>query len=500
MQGTTSNTAQTMPVERTSAARLVVAGVGGGGTNAVNRMVEARVRGIEFVAINTDAQALEHSRAGTKLRIGDRVTRGLGAGGNPDIGMQAAEESYQEIREIFEGADMVFITAGMGGGTGTGAGPLVAQAAREQGAVTIGVVTTPFGFERRRKAIAEAGVSALRETVDALIVVSNERLMQLAGQDTGAFEAYRQADDVLRLGIQGISDLITIPGLINLDFADLHAILADAGTAYLSIGEASGENRAETLARNALSNPLLELDIKGARGLIFNITGSDDLTMHEVGRIADILSSAAHPAANVIFGTVYDPSCEGRLKLTIVATGFEPQAATPQAQHVGIAPRARGPRPAASQAATHSETEAARPSYVAWGNPTGEHPSCPRPARVDATGRASAVLIHDEDFEDALEQAQTFPPSASMAQGPYGEAGAYPDHPDYAGDAAREDVPDDEYSVPMAPLQHPSERRSAPSYRGDEYVEDTARIEGYSERQHDQSLQRRRRFFPRRQP
>ncbi len=497
MQNVKGDLGQT-PGVPTGTARLLVVGVGGGGTNAVNRMVESRVQGVEFVAINTDAQALNHSRAGTKLQIGEGVTRGMGTGGNPEIGMQAAEESYGEIREVFDSADMVFITAGMGGGTGTGASPLVAQAAREQGAVTIGVVTTPFGFERRRKAIADDGVSALRETVDALIVVSNERLMQLAGKDTGAFEAYRQADDVLRLGIRGNSDLITILGLINLDFADIHSIIADAGTAYLSIGEASGENRAETVARGALSNPLLELDIKGARGLIFNITGGDDLAMREVGQIADILSGAAHPGANITFGTVYDPAYKGMLKLTIVATGFEPQVATPQAQHAGIAPRARMPhQPAIQTPPPQHPSEAARLPYAAWGNPAGEHPSRSRPARLDAAGHASVVPIHDDDLDYNLDRLPTLPPNAPIAHLQYSEAGF---HPGYAGRPMpmQEEDDEDEHVAPMALSPQHANGHTPTHYRGEEYAEDVDEYEERDSPQQDQSRQRWRRFFPRR--
>jgi cell division protein FtsZ len=315
------------PQPAPSAARLLAVGVGGGGVNAVNHMIEAGVRGVEFLAMNTDAQALELARTPKRLRLGETLTRGLGAGGNPEIGRKAAEESYKAICAALAGADMVFITAGMGGGTGTGASPLVAQAAREQGALTVAVVTTPFAFERQRKLVARDGLAALREVVDALIVVPNERLTALAARDLSAFEAYRLADDVLRQGIQGISDLITIPGLINLDFADIRNIMADAGSAHMSIGAAGGENRAEVAAKSAITNPLLNVDISGAHGIVFNITGGDDLTMAEVGRIADLITSAAHPDAVITFGTVHDQSSAGTLKVTVVATGFEPRVA-----------------------------------------------------------------------------------------------------------------------------------------------------------------------------
>ena len=347
-QGQGQGQGQMVPVvtpgpQTSGVARLLAVGVGGAGTNAINHMIEAKVAGIEFLAMNTDAQALSVSKASKRIRLGETLTRGLGTGGNPEIGRKAAEESYAAIREAMAGSDMVFITAGMGGGTGTGASPLVAQAAREQGALAVAVVTTPFAFERRRKFIAEQGLEALRDVVDALIVVPNERLMQLATDDMSAFEAYRKADDELRQGVQGISDLIMIPGLINLDFADVKAIMAEAGSALMAIGEASGDRRAEEAARNAITNPLLDVDISGAHGVIFNITGGDDLTMREVNTVADIIGGAAHPDANIIFGTVYDPSGAGRLKITVVATGFEPRV-SPAGQR-GL--RARAPLGAA---------------------------------------------------------------------------------------------------------------------------------------------------------
>ena len=311
------------------AARIAAVGVGGAGTNAINHMINVGVSGIEFIAMNTDAQALELALAPVRMRLGEALTHGLGAGGNPQIGQQAAEESYPLIRDRLTGFDMVFITAGMGGGTGTGAAPLVAQAARELGALTVAVVTLPFAFERRRKHIAEKGIEALREIVDALILVPNERLMELNPGNLGAFAAYRLADDILRQGIQGISDLITIPGLINLDFADIRSIMTDTGSALMAVCTARGEHRAEEVARGALSNPLLDLDIQGARGVIFNITASDDLTMAEVYKIAESISAAAHPEANIIFGSIYDQALDGAIKLTVVATGFEPRVVHP---------------------------------------------------------------------------------------------------------------------------------------------------------------------------
>jgi cell division protein FtsZ len=324
------NGKQAMQLRRVPTARIAAVGVGGAGTNAINHMIKVQVSGVEFIAMNTDAQALDQALAPVRVRLGENLTHGLGAGGNPLVGEKAAEESYGMICEQLAGFDMVFITAGMGGGTGTGASPLVAQAAREAGALTVAVVTSPFAFERRRKQIAYKGVEALREVVDALILVPNDRLMELNPGNLGAFEAYRLADDILRQGIQGISDLITIPGLINLDFADIRAIMTDTGSALMSICTASGDHRAELVTQGALSNPLLDSDICGARGIIFNIAGSDDLTMSEVHTIADSLAAAAHPEANLIFGSVYDPTLSGAIKLTVVATGFEPRVVHPE--------------------------------------------------------------------------------------------------------------------------------------------------------------------------
>lgn len=382
-------------------ARLVAVGVGGGGVNALNRMIDAGVRGVEFIAMNTDVQALELARTPMRVRIGESLTRGLGAGGNPEIGRSAAEESYDVICAALAGADMVFITAGMGGGTGTGAGPLVARAAREQGALTVAVVTTPFAFERRRKVIAEQGVAALREIVDALIVVPNERLSQLAAREMSAFEAYRLADDVLRQGVQGISDLITIPGLINLDFADIRTVMADAGSALMSVGQGSGDERAELAARSAITNPLLEVDISGARGVIFNITGGDDLTMFEVNRVAEIISGAAHPDANIIFGTVYDASSKGSIKVTVVATGFEPRVNAPASSVPGV------PRQHSSQ-------------YGATYAPTARHSGTPQqPAQSAQPGQSARPAPQSTTLHEfAAEQAPEHTHTAEEASGP----------------------------------------------------------------------------------
>ncbi len=307
-------------------AQIRVIGVGGGGSNAVNRMIQANMMGIEFIAVNTDAQALLMTQAATSVRIGDKLTRGLGAGGNPGVGAKAAEENAEELYERLKGSDMVFITAGMGGGTGTGASPVIAQIAREVGALTVGVVTKPFSFEgNKRRLAAEEGIANLKQHVDTLITVPNDRLLQVADKKMPLKEAFRLADDVLRQGIQGISDLITVPGLINLDFADVKTIMSAAGSALMAIGEGSGESRAVDAAHMAISSPLLDIDINGARGVLFNITGGLDLTLYEVTEASEIISKAAHQDANIIFGAVQDPAYDGKVKITVIATGFDEQ-------------------------------------------------------------------------------------------------------------------------------------------------------------------------------
>ncbi len=311
-------------------AQIRVIGVGGGGSNAVNRMIQANMMGIEFIAVNTDAQALLLSETPHHIRIGDKLTRGLGAGGSPSVGAKAAEESAEEIYEALKGSDMVFITAGMGGGTGTGASPVVAHIARELGALTVGVVTKPFTFEgNKRRLSAEEGIANLKQHVDTLITVPNDRLLQVADKKMPLSEAFRLADDVLRQGIQGISDLITVPGLINLDFADVKTIMSSAGSALMAIGEASGETRALDAAQIAIASPLLDIDISGARGVLFNITGGMDLTLFEVNEAADVISRAAHQEANIIFGAVQDPAYDGKVKVTVIATGFDGQQVRP---------------------------------------------------------------------------------------------------------------------------------------------------------------------------
>ncbi len=306
-----------------SFARIMVVGVGGGGSNAVNRMIEEGLIGIEFVAVNTDAQALLLSNSPTRVRIGDKLTRGLGAGGDPEIGKKAAEESAEELYEVIKGTDMVFIAAGIGGGTGTGAAPIIAQIAKEVGSLTIGVVTRPFTFEgAKRRKTAEDGIEKLKEHVDTLIVIPNDRLLQIADKRASLHEAFKLADDVLRQGIQGISELITVPGLINLDFADVRTIMSEGGAALMAVGRASGEDRARVAAEQAISSNLLDITIDGARGILFNVTGGSDLSLYEVNSAAAIIKETAHPEVNLIFGAVIDPNMGDELRVTVIATGF----------------------------------------------------------------------------------------------------------------------------------------------------------------------------------
>ena len=305
-------------------ATIKVIGVGGAGNNAVNRMIEAGIKGVDFIAVNTDRQALQKSKAGTKIQIGEKITRGLGAGANPDIGAQSAEENKSEIAETLRGADMVFVTAGMGGGTGTGAAPIVAQAAKEMGILTIGVVTKPFTFEgKKRLSQAERGIESLKGKVDSLVVIPNDKLLQIIDRKTSINEAFRMADDVLRQGVQGISDLIAVTGTVNLDFADVKTIMLNTGMAHMGIGRASGENRAEDAAKQAVQSPLLETSIEGARGVIINITGGEDLGLHEVNTAAELVQRSVDPEANIIFGTVTDPDMKDEIQITVIATGFE---------------------------------------------------------------------------------------------------------------------------------------------------------------------------------
>lgn len=340
-------------------AKIRVVGVGGGGSNAVDRMIESGLMGVEYLAINTDAQVLDLSAADRKLQIGAQLTRGLGTGGNPDLGRQAAEESRQDVMMALDGADMVFVTCGMGGGTGTGASPVVAEIARELGALTIGVVTKPFTVEGHRRAeLAADGITRLKEHVDTLIVIPNDRLLQLGEEGLTLQEAFALADTVLQQGVRGISEVIVVPGLINLDFADVRAVLKDAGTAMMGIGEASGENRAVVAARAAIASPLLEVDIKGARAVLFNITAGPDLTLKEVHEACAIVQEAAQDGGgdvDLTLGAVTDPKMEGQVRITVLATGFDEQRPAPRrARQEALA----APRPAAPAVSPTAETAA----------------------------------------------------------------------------------------------------------------------------------------------
>ena len=340
-------------------ARIRVVGVGGGGSNAVNRMIRSNLKGVEFIAINTDHQALTGSSAHKKIRIGGKLTRGLGAGGDPVKGADAAEESRDELTKALADSDMVFITAGMGGGTGTGGAPIVAEIARETGALTIGVVTKPFRFEglRRQKA-AEEGIANLQSRVDTLITIPNERLMQVVNKKTPITDAFKVADDVLRQGVQGISDLILFPGLINLDFADVKAIMSGQGQALMGIGFGTGDTRAADAARDAVASPLLETTIAGAKGILLNVTGGSDLTLYEVNEAAQLVSESADPDAQIIFGTVIDEHMKGEVKITVIATGF-----TGQIDVLGTLAYEPSARPVIS--------EQRQPAFTVGGRPAG---------------------------------------------------------------------------------------------------------------------------------
>ena len=318
------NTIINPPNQVESFANIKVVGVGGGGCNAIDRMIEEGLQGVDFIAVNTDAQALMLSKAPIRVRIGDKLTRGLGSGGNPEVGQKAGEESAEDMYDVLRGSDMVFITGGMGGGTGTGACPLVAQISREVGALTIGVVTRPFTFEgSRRIQSAEGGISNLKEHADTLIVIPNDRLLQIVDKRANLHDAFKMADDVLRQGVQGISELITVPGLINLDFADVRTIMSEGGAALMAVGNAKGDERAREAAEKAISSELLDITIDGARGILFNVTGGPDLTLFEVNQAAAIIKETAHPDVNLIFGAVIDSNMGDELRITVIATGFE---------------------------------------------------------------------------------------------------------------------------------------------------------------------------------
>ena len=388
------------PVE--TFARIKVVGVGGAGCNAVNRMIIEGIQGVEFVAINTDAQALLLAKAPTKVRIGDKLTRGLGAGGNPEVGRKSAEETAEELYTVLKGADMVFVTAGLGGGTGTGAAPIVAQIAKECGALTIGVVTRPFTFEGgRRMQSAEAGMDMLKEHADTLIVIPNDRLLQIVDKKASLSDAFRMADDVLRQGIQGISELITVPGLINLDFADVKAIMSEGGAALMAVGHAEGDDRARLAAEQAISSQLLDITIDGARGVLFNVTGGPNMTLFEVNQAAAIIRETAHPDVNMIFGAVIDPNMGDEIRITVIATGFE-RASMPRRIVEQQRPTTNNSRqqPDRQQSATSSSSS--RPQPERQQQQPQNIPVEPRPyesVTVNATPSAPPASINPPEFK-----------------------------------------------------------------------------------------------------
>jgi cell division protein FtsZ len=360
-----------MVLPESNFATIKVIGVGGGGGNAVNRMIDEGLGGVDFIAVNTDSQSLLLSKARTRVRIGDKLTRGLGAGGNPEIGRKAAEESADELYEVLRGADMVFITGGMGGGTGTGAAPVVAQVSKELGALTIGVVTRPFTFEgSRRIAAAEMGIEDLKGKVDTLIVIPNDRLLQIVDKRASLNDAFRMADDVLRQGIQGISELITVPGLINLDFADVRTIMSEGGAALMAVGMASGEDRARKAAEAAISSSLLDVTIDGARGILFNVTGGPDMSLFEVNEAAAIIKETSHADVNLIFGAVIDENMRDQIRITVIATGFERQS--------GVTTRMM-PKPAMSERRTSTPARQQQPVQAQPVQPTPLRTPVPQP-------------------------------------------------------------------------------------------------------------------------
>ena len=371
---------------------IKVVGIGGGGVNAVNRMIEAGLKGVEFVAVNTDAQALLMSDADVKLDVGRELTRGLGAGSDPDVGQKAAEEHRDEIEEVLKGADMVFVTAGEGGGTGTGGAPIIAEVAKGLGALTIGVVTRPFSFEGRRRSVqAEKGIEDLRDAVDTLIVIPNDRLLEIADADTSMLAAFRLADDILLHGVAGITDLITTPGLINTDFADVSAIMRDAGSALMGIGRARGENRALEAARMAVSSPLLEASIDGARGVLLTINGGSDLGLYEVNESAEVIAQAADPDANIIFGTVIDDALGDEVKITVIAAGFDVSlsSSAPASE-----PVQQQPQPQPSPLAGYGLDDDEEDDDDLFGGAEEE------PAASQERGPRPPLLLEDDDDDD----------------------------------------------------------------------------------------------------
>lgn len=389
-------------------ARIKVVGIGGAGGAAINRMVDAGVDGVEFIAINTDAQALHHSRAKTKIHIGKDATRGLGAGADPSVGEKAAQESIDEIKKALEGADMIFITIGAGGGTGSGAGHVVAQAAKELNILVVGFATKPFAFEgEKRRRNAELAIQNLRSSVDTLIIIPNDRLLQTIDRSTPLVEAFKVADDVLRQGVQGISDLITVHGLINLDFADVKAVMQNAGSALMGIGRASGDNRAIEAAQQAIESPLLEVSIDGARGILFNVIGGEDLSMHEINTAAETITTAADPDANIIFGATINPELEGELIITVVATGFD--ASYFAARGAEAPATATAAAPAVTHSASDDFTSAVAPqpsaatdSDLSHIDTTLEESNPATDFKADAANMPNIWTIDDDDSDDHL--------------------------------------------------------------------------------------------------
>lgn len=387
-----------------SGVAIRVIGVGGGGNNAVNRMIAANIRGVEFVTVNTDRQALRKSEAPVQLVIGERITRGFGAGANPEIGARAAEESIEEIKQMLAGADMVFVTAGMGGGTGTGAAPIVARLAHEMNILTIGIVTKPFGFEgRRRMEQAEQGIKELRQYVDSLVVIPNEKLKQISDTRITLGNAFEIADDVLRRGVQSISELINVPGFINLDFADVTSVMKNAGYAHMGVGGATGTDKAELAAKAAISSPLLETSIHGARGILISITASHDVGLEDVDLASSMISREAHPDANVIWGLAFDDALDDEMRITIIATGFESKADEPQAepapQEVAAEPEI-APAPAAEPVAAAEEPVAAPQPQPAAAPQSAAQPAPTHAPKYDTAEEDSA--LSEDDFDNIM--------------------------------------------------------------------------------------------------
>ena len=398
------NTSQAQYVD--NFAQIKVIGVGGGGQNAVNRMIEEGIQGVEFISVNTDSQALMLSNAPQRLRIGEKLTRGLGSGGNPEIGHRAAEESRDEIAQLLEGADMVFVTAGMGGGTGSGASSVIASVARSMGALTIGVVTRPFTFEgTQRRRVAETSMEDLVDNVDTLIAIPNDRLLQIVDRKAGINEAFRLADDVLRQGIQGISELITVPGLINLDFADVRSVMMEGGAALMAIGRGNGETRAKDAAEQAIHSALLDISIDGARAILFNIKGGADMSLHEVNEAAEIVRANTHPEANIIFGAVIDPELKDEMHLTVIATGFDKTSSNSEQNLFGSrsfeSSSSRRESPRRNQRETYAQPEAPRYESERYDSEREETPSVQSPSREEEVRRRSdSVRSFDRDDLD----------------------------------------------------------------------------------------------------